>query len=207
MNRPLHCFALLVAIVCGTPALAGESAVMVGVGTVTNDPFIYRHAVSVGAQYHPQAHVSFGVDARYFADLADSDWRGLTQQLIEENHVSPDISKMLYAGMASMGLYPLSTTKEGFGMESRVGLLVSAGVVKTKDDLSAMDTTSGDDRAAGTQHQVHPVGGMSLVGDFWWGRNGLRLRRDRMMYVEVVNSTSVEMKNNSLLMVEYGRRF
>ena len=194
-------------IVLGNVAWAAERAVTVGVGTVTNDPFLYRHALAIGGQYRPQAHVSFGADLRYFLDQSDDDWKGLTKQLIEENHVSPDISKMNYAASVNVGVFPLATTREAFVVESRVGVLVSIGVVQTSDDLQALDTTSGDDRAEITQHQVHPSGGVSFVGDFWWGKNGLRLRRERIIYIEVVNATTLEMKNNELLIVEYGRRF
>jgi hypothetical protein len=207
MTRHLGYLMMFLTCIWCSAASAAERAVTVGVGTVTNDPFVNRHAVTVGGQYRPQAHVAFGVDVRYFPDLGDSDWKGLAKQLVEENHVSPDISKMMYSGTVNLGLFPLSTTKERFAVESRVGVLVSAGVVKTEDDLSALDTDSGDDRAEATQHQVHPCGGVALVGDFWWGINGLRLRREQIIYIEVVNSTTLEMKNNSLLIAEYGRRF
>ena len=207
MTRQLGYLMMFLTCIWCSAASAAERAVMVGVGTVTNDPFLIRHAVTVGGEYRPQAHVAFGVDARYFPDRGDSDWKGLTKQLVEKNHVSPDISKMQYSGTVNLGLFPLSTTKERFVVESRVGVLVSGGVVKTEDDLRALDTTASDDRATGTQHQVHPCGGFALVGDFWWGNNGLRLRRERITFIEVVNATTLEMKSNSLLVAEYGRRF
>jgi hypothetical protein len=207
MTRQLGYLMMFLGCMWCSAVSASERAVTVGVGTLTNDPFVYRHAVTVGAQYRPQAHVAFGVDVRYFPDLGESDWKGLTKQLVEENHVSPDISKMMYSGTVNLGLFPLSTTKERFVVESRVGVLVSVGVVRTSDDLEALDTTSGDDRAEVTQHQMHPCGGASIVGDFWWGKNGLRLRRELINYIEVVNATTLEMKSNSLLIAEYGRRF
>ena len=60
------------------PSLAAKHVVSAGVGTVTNDPFIRRHLLSVGYESRPEERVSFGADLQFAPDVGDSDWKPVT---------------------------------------------------------------------------------------------------------------------------------
>jgi hypothetical protein len=161
--------------------------------------------VAVGYGYRPQSNLSLNVDLHFSPDLGEADWKPLTNQLIQENHVSPDISKINYAGRFGLTVFPVEySTVE---VQTKMGFGTSIGVVKTSDDLQALDTESGDDRAVVTQNQMHPCLGFVVTGEVWKGLTGGRLRVDQVMYIETVNATTLEMKNNSVVMIDLMRKF
>ena len=72
------------------------------------------------------------------------------------------------------------------------------GVSQTVDDLSALQAEE-DERAQSTQVQVHPTtnfgGGIRMI----FNRNfAARVEGRSMIYIETVNATTLEMKNNFL---------
>jgi hypothetical protein len=207
MNQWLSlCVSVVVGLALSLPSFAADSQVFVGVGGVNNDPFLKRKMVAAGYAYRPQSNLSLNVDLHFSPDLGEADWKPLTNQLIQENHFGPDISKINYAGRVGLTVFPVEYST--VDIQTRVGFGTSIGVVKTSDDLQALDTTeASDDRAVGMQHQMHPCLGFVVTGEVWKDSTGARLRIDHMMYIETANATQLEMKNNRVVMIDVMRKF
>ena len=170
---------------------------------VANDPFLNRYIVGTGLNYNLTEIFAVEMNMDFSPDLGDTDWKPLTKQLIEENHVSPDISKLTYFGSATFLFSPV------YGKVAVVGRRIinfdifaafGMGVTRTSDDLEALDTEATDDRAVATQHQMHPTtnfgGGARIIFD---QNLAFRLEGRSLVYIEAVNATTLEMKNNLLI--------
>ena len=170
---------------------------------VANDPFLNRYIIGTGLNYNLTEIFAVEMNMDFSPDLGDTDWKPLTKQLIEENHVSPDISKLTYFGSATFLFSPV------YGKVAVVGRRIinfdifaafGMGVTRTSDDLEALDTEATDDRAVATQHQMHPTtnfgGGARIIFD---ENLALRIEGRSLVYIEAVNATTLEMKNNLLI--------
>ena len=185
--------------------MAFEQQGFAGIGGVNNDPFLKRYMLAAGYEFRPQSNLSVNVDVHYSPDLGEEDWTPLTKELITEVHVSPDISRINYAARVGLTVFPVDFVASG--IETKVGFGTSLGLVNTSDDLQALDAEDSDERAVVTQNQMHPCFGFVLSGEVWSGSTGGRIRMDRMAYIETVNATVLEMKNNSVVMVDVMRKF
>jgi outer membrane beta-barrel protein len=173
------------------------------VAFVANDPFLNRYIVGTGINYNLTEIFAVELNMDFSPDLGDTDWKPLTTQLIEENHVSPDISKLTYFGSASFLFSPI------YGKVAVVGRNIinfdifasfGMGMTRTSDDLEALDTEANDTRAVVTQHQMHPTtnfgGGARIIVS---ESLAFRVEARSLVYIEAVNATTLEMKNNLLL--------
>ncbi len=175
----------------------------VGAGSVINDPFLKRYITQVTLDVRPKDHMVFEVVLGYSPDLGTSDWRPITKQLIEENHVSPDISKFsLYGGITGRVIPFWSPTKNG---HNNLGFLWGVGMVQTEDDLEALQAI-GNEVAEATQFETHLMGMSGVMGEAWRGGHGLQMGFRLMTYIETVNSTTLEMKANRLLTLAYVKK-
>lgn len=205
MKRSVLFVAAMLSVVA-RPSFGAERVVSAGAGAVTNDPFLRRRLLSVGYESRPEERVSFGADLQFSPELGDSDWKPITKQLIEENHVSPDISKINYAGRMALTVFPVQHREPSF--MTKVGFGTSAGLVQTSESMGALDTGQSDERAASTLHQLHPCFGAAFTAEVWRDDGfGIRMRRDLIMFIETVNSTQLEMKANKTLYIDVLRRF
>ena len=169
---------------------------------VSNDPFLNRYIVGMGVGYHLTEIFAIEGMLDFSPDLGERDWKPLTTQLVEENNVSPDISKLTYFGSACFVFSPiygkaavLGRNIINFDIYGKFGM----GATRTADDLTALDA-EGQARAIATQFQVHPTtnfgGGARVV----FNQNmALRLEGRSMVYIETVNSDTLEMKNNFII--------
>ena len=170
---------------------------------VANDPFLNRYIVGSGLNYNLTEIFAVEANLDFSPDLKETDWKPLTKQLIEENHVSPDISKLTYFGNVNFLFSPI------YGKIAVVGRKIinfdiygsfGMGATRTSDDLKALDTTTGDDRAEVSQHQTHPTTNFGGGARVIFGKNvAARLEGRSMVYIETVNATTLEMKNNLIL--------
>ena len=171
-------------------------------GFVTNDPFINRYLVGVGVGYHLTEVFSIEFDGTYSPDFGKADWKPITIQLVEKNKVSPDISKIAYYGNVNFAFSPIYGKMAVFGRNIIMFDVFGAfgtGFVHTVDDLEALQATEDDDAIA-TQAQYHPTtnfgGGFRII----FNRSvAFRLEGRSMIYIETINSTTLEMKNNFML--------
>ncbi|MES2640451.1 MAG: outer membrane beta-barrel domain-containing protein [Myxococcota bacterium] len=176
-----------------------------GLGFVANDPFLNRYMVNGIFDYHMTEVLALELQLGYAPILGqggenDPDWKPLSKQLLIENSVSPDISKLTANGSLAMAFSPIYGKVAvgrkiiAFDIFGYFGL----GVTATQDDLVALQNT--DDSAVLTQNQVHPttiVGGGARIA-FSQGVTA-RVEGKSMSYIETVNSTTLEMKNNFIV--------
>lgn len=172
-------------------------------GLVANDPFLNRYIGGATVAYHFTEVFSMELDAGFSPDLGDTvDWKPLTEQLVTSNHVSPDISKLGYYGSVAFGFSPIYG-KVAVGhriINFDVFGVFGAGVAHTNDDLEALQTDTSDPVAVASANQFHPTtnlgGGLRIVFN---PNLALRLEGRSLVYIETVQSTTLEMKNNLLL--------
>jgi outer membrane beta-barrel protein len=172
------------------------------VAFVSNDPFLNRYIVGTGVGYNLTEIFAIEGMLDFSPDLGTGDWKPLTTQLVEENHVSPDISKLNLFGSACFvfssiyGKAAISGRKLiNFDIYGKFGM----GATRTADDLEALQSV-GDPRAEATQFQVHPTTNFGGGARIIFNENlAMRVEGRSMVYIETVNATTLEMKNNFIL--------
>lgn len=174
-------------------------------GFVANDPFLNRYIVGGVFDYHVTELFAAEIQLGYAPILGeggaeDPDWKGLSKQLLARNSVSPDISKLTAHGSLALAFSPI------YG-KAAVGRKIIAfdifgyfglGVTATQDDLVALQNDGPE--AVATQSQVHPttiIGGGARVA--FSESVAARVESKSMSYIETVNSTTLEMKNNFIV--------
>ena len=181
----------------------GRFEAMPAVGFVTNDPFLNRYIGGVRLGYHMTEIFAFEAELSYAPDLGDADWKGLTHQLVEKNHVSPDISKLTLIANGAFQFSPIygKVALSGnniihFDIYGAFGM----GFTRTVDDLEALQASEDDIEATATQIQMQPTtnfgGGARIVFN---ETVAVRVDGRSLVYIETVNSTTLEMKNNFIL--------
>ncbi|MFH1466180.1 MAG: hypothetical protein ABIO70_17475 [Pseudomonadota bacterium] len=172
---------------------AASVLLTVGPEAVTNDPFLHRYGLSTGVELEPTPLVRVGLSGAFYPDRHDRDWKPLTTQLVENNHISPDLSPMLGRAQGVIRVLPL---RMGLGkLTCTTGFGAGAGVVYTSDDLEALQQEE-DLYAQATENQLHPAllyGLSSEIGGTWVRG---RVRIERFTYIETVFSTTLEHKAN-----------
>lgn len=173
------------------------------VAFVANDPFLNRYIAGAGINYNITEIFAVEVNLDFSPDLGDADWKPVTKQLIEENHVSPDISKLTYFGAATFMFSPIYGKVAVVGREIinfDIFAAFGMGMTRTSESLEALDAESTNERAVVTQHQVHPTTNFGGGARIIFGENlALRIDGRSMVYIETVNATQLEMKNNFLI--------
>jgi outer membrane beta-barrel protein len=169
---------------------------------VSNDPFLNRYIVASGLAYHLTEIFAMEFNLGFSPDLGDADWKPLTDQLVNNNHVSPDISKLTYFGNTTFAFSPI------YGKAAVLGRNIinfdifgafGMGATRTVDDLEALQKV-GDPVAEATQYQIHPTtnfgGGLRIIFN---ESTALRFDGRSLIYIETVDSTTLEMKNNFIV--------
>lgn len=176
-------------------------------GSVVNDPFLKRFIIGAILDYHFTE--VFGVEWQLaYAPIFgtggenDPDWKELSKQLREMNSVAPDISKLTLNTSFSFLFSPIYGKAAIFRTILIFDIFgnFGAGIVQTSDDLVALGADENDEEAIATQNQWHPttiIGGGIRVA---FNRTvTMRLEGKSMTYIEVINSSTLEMKNNFVL--------
>jgi outer membrane beta-barrel protein len=136
---------------------------------VANDPFLNRYIVGTGLAYHVTEVFAVEGTFDFAPDLGEGDWKPLTTQLVNENSVSPDISKLTMFGSFTFQYSPI------YGKLAIVGRDIiffdvygnfGMGFTRTTDDLAALQA-EGEPRAQATEFQTHPTtnfgGGLRII--------------------------------------------
>jgi len=181
----------------------GRYEVTPHLGFVTNDPFVNRYLVGAEFVYHATEIFGVGLSATYSPDFGNADYKSVTRQLIDENQVSPDISKINYFGSINTQFSPIygkvAVGARGIVMFDVFGVF-GLGLVHTSDDLEALQGTD-DPLALATANQLHPTSNFGGGIRATFGPNiAVKLEGRSMVYIETVNSTTLEMKNNFMLL-------
>jgi outer membrane beta-barrel protein len=176
------------------------------VGFVSNDPFLNRYIVGGVFDYHVSEIFAVEAQLGYSPILGegpeDPDLKPLSKQLLNNNRVSADISKITAHGSVGLAFSPI------YG-KAAVGSKIIAfdvythfggGFTMTQDDLEALNADSTSVEALNTANQTHPTtvfGGGARVA---FNKSlAARLEVKSMSYVEVINSNSLEMKNYAIV--------
>lgn len=172
------------------------------VGFVTNDPFINRYMLGASLGYHITEIFGIEFTGSFSPDLGESDWKAVTKQIVHENQVTPDISKIQAYGSLNFTFSPIYG-KVAVGPHNIINFdifgVFGTGVVNTRDDLAALmnETTV----ATNTEVQLHPTlnygGGLRVIFSKAFA---LRLEGRGLSYIEALESTTLEMKNNMTLL-------
>lgn len=173
------------------------------VGFVTNDPFINRYLLGAGFSYHVTEVFGIEIAGTFSPNLGTADYKPVTNQIINSNGVTPDISKIQAYGELNFMYSPIYG-KVAVGGDKIIGFdifgVFGTGAVQTADDLQALQKT-GDPEAEATQSQVHPSlnygGGVRVVLSQGFA---VRLEGRGLSYIEVIESNTLEMKNNFTLL-------
>lgn len=174
-----------------------------GIGFVANDPFLNRYIVHGVFDYHVTEVFALEVQVGYAPALGtggenDPDWKQLSKQLLLENSVSPDISKLDAHGSFGLAYSPIYGKAAvgrniiAFDIYGHFGL----GFVHTVDDLLALQA-EGEQSAIDTQDEWHPTTVIGVGTRVAFTPSvAARIEGKSMSYIETVNSTTLEMKNN-----------
>jgi outer membrane beta-barrel protein len=173
-------------------------------GFVTSDPFINRYLVGASFAYHITEIFAIEGVGTFSPDFGRADWKPITEQIIDENQVTPDISKIQYYGNINFQYSPI------YGKVALMGKNIimfdvfgtfGTGFVNTRDDLEALQK-EGEEIAVNTEVQMHPTlnfgGGARVILSEGFA---LRVEGRGLSYIEVLESTTLEMKNNMMLLV------
>ena len=180
------------------PAAAAEFSL--GATQTYNDPFLKQLAAMVGTAQSIAPGVRAGVNASLFLDRGESDWKNLTEQLVNENHVSPDISKRAWDVSFLLAVEPFRGRVGG--ISTGLGMYGGLGLVGTVDDLAALQA-EGDPRAESTESQIHPSQVWGTFSDVMLSETfSVRFRWHHVSYIETVNATTLESKGNAQFALE-----
>lgn len=172
-------------------------------GFVTNDPFINRYLVGASFAYHMTEIFAIEVIGSFSPDFGTGDWKPITDQLVNENKVSPDISKIMYYGNLNFQFSPIYgkiAVSDRKIINFDIFGAFGTGIVNTNDDLKALQA-EGVPSAIATEVQFHPTtnfgGGFRVI---FSESLAARLEGRSMIYIETIDSTTLEMKNNFMLL-------
>lgn len=168
-------------------------------GLVTNDPFVNRYLVGAAFAYHVTEIFAVEVAGSFSPTFGDADYKAITNQITENNQVTPDISRIQGFVSGNFQFSPIyGKVAVGNGRIILFDMfgVFGTGAVNTNDDLEALQKEL-DDAAIATQKQFHPTlnfgGGARVVFSESFA---VRLEGRGLSYIEVIESTTLEMKNN-----------
>jgi outer membrane beta-barrel protein len=174
----------------------------VHVAFLANDPFLNRYIAGASFGYNLSEIFALEGSIDFSPDLGESDWKPLTHQLVENNDVSPDISKITLFGSASFIFSPIYgkaaiSGKDiiNFDMFGAFGM----GAARTADDCEALQKC-GEEAVEATEFQVHPTTNFGGGARVIFNQNiAFRIEGRSVVYIETVESTVLEMKQNFIL--------
>jgi outer membrane beta-barrel protein len=184
---------------------------------VINDPFLKRRIIGTGVAFNLTEVFAIEAMVDYGLPLGEADLTTLTKQIKDSNNVAPDISRLLAFGDLTFVYSPiygkaavLGRKIVSFDVYGKFGM----GVGQTKDDgtisgiiennqcpeISTLNSGSEAANFCQTQIQWHPTttfgGGIRVIFN---DNIAARLEGRSLTYIETVNSTMLEMKNNFIV--------
>jgi outer membrane beta-barrel protein len=172
-------------------------------GFVSNDPFINRYIFGANAGYHFTEVLSAELAGSFSPDFGQGDWKPITRQIIDNNKVSPDISKVIWVLNATAQFAPIYgklAVNKSIIIFDIYGIF-GMGVTGTQDDLEAIQCAGVEGTpcvlTASQQHFTTTVGGgfrVALTDTF-----ATRIEGRSLSFIETLNGSSLEMKNNFIL--------
>jgi outer membrane beta-barrel protein len=182
----------------------GRGEVVPYLGIITNDPFIRRILFGMNVGYHITEIFQLELQGSFSPDFNEGDWKAVTRQILSDNQVSPEISRMMGHATVNFNFSPLYGKVATLGRNSiifDIYLTAGAGVAFTEDDIELIQKV-GDPLAEATKSQVHPTisfgGGLRVA---FTKTFGLRFEVRSISYINALESTQLELKNNLTMML------
>ena len=170
---------------------------------VANDPFLKRYIVGSGINYNITEIFAVELALDFSPDLGEADYKPVTTQLIKKNSVSPDISRLTYFGSASFLFSPIYGKVAVMGgkiINFDIYTAFGMGVTQTSECLECLDADENLDATRNTANQLHPTTNFGGGARIIFNENlAFRIEGRSMVYIETVNSTQLEMKNNFII--------
>lgn len=111
------------------------------IGFVTNDPFVKRYLGGASIAYHVTEVFGLELSGTFSPSFGKADYKGITDQLVLHNQVTPDISRIQFFGSACVQFSPiygkLAVGANKIILFDMFGVF-GTGVVNTRDDLEAL---------------------------------------------------------------------
>jgi outer membrane beta-barrel protein len=172
------------------------------IGFITNDPFVNRYLVGASLAYHVTEVFALEVSGTFSPTFGTFDYKYITEQLKENNQVTPDISRIQFFASGAVQFSPIYG-KLAVGANQIILFdlfgVFGTGVVRTQDDLEALQKENDPDAQA-TENQFHPTlnfgGGARVILSESFA---FRVEGRGLSYIEVIEGTTLEMKNNFAL--------
>ena len=180
------------------------------VGFVTNDPFLSRYLGGVSLGYHITEIFAVEGQLAYSPDLGERDWKPITTHLVEKNNVSPDLSKLKLVANATFQFSPIYGNVALNGnkiINFDVYGAFGAGITSTHDDPDALqiDPDNPDPLYVATADQIQPTTNFGGGARVTFNETVcVRVDGRSLVYIETINSTTLEMKNNFVLSAGVG---
>jgi hypothetical protein len=192
---------LLIAALLAMPhaAVAGTLTLAVGPQVCVNDPILLEKGLGGTVELPLGTGLHLALSGAGYLNGGEADWSPLQAQLDHDNHVAGSISRMRWRSdlAAHWSPFPIETDQ----LVGHLGLRTGFGLLRTQDDLALLQQ-EGDEYAEASELELHPtmLWGlfMELGSDRLRGRVGL----ERMVWVETVSSTTLEMHRNLMLSAE-----
>jgi len=168
-----------------------QVATLAGIELVANDPFVSRRGPTLAVEIRPVPYLGFSVMGGVYPNFGQLDWTPLMTEILEENQIAPDISRIMSRQRAAAHWFPVNT--ELGELVSSVGLFVGGGLMHTRDDLEVLHEEE-TRRFVDSEKQAH--------GSFSWGLTaevrrksiGMRVRFEESRYQELVGRNKTEKK-------------
>jgi outer membrane beta-barrel protein len=170
---------------------------------VANDPFLKRYIVGAGINYNITEIFAVELNFDFSPDLGETDYKPVTKQLIDKNSVSPDISRLTYFGSATFLFSPIYGKVAIMGgkiINFDIYAAFGMGMTQTSECLECLDSDEDLPLTQNTANQLHPTTNFGGGARVIFNENlAFRLEGRSMVYIETVNSTQLEMKNNLIV--------
>jgi hypothetical protein len=142
-----------------------------------------------GVAWRPAEIVAVVAAGSAGVSLGRDDWKDVSQTLLPPEPPVEGIVSLTAAGSLTLQLEPISG--EIGRMPLRVGFLAGPAVVRTRDDLAALDRED-DPESIATEIQLHPALRYGAALRLNSGRPvGVQLQVDHLRWIEVLESSDL----------------
>ena len=165
--------------------LAQMTSFSTGFEWVANNPFVHqrglRTALMVEATPWLSSYLSVGVSPNF----GEADWTALTRELVDNNRIAPDISRIASRGMLMTRWMPIHTQGK---VSSTLGLATGVGLVHTVDDLAIIQSQDRPQYQTSAR-QLHLGNAWSIDAEVRRENLGFRVRYDLSSFRERIGPT------------------